>query len=130
MHKKYIVSVLISALLIQLYGCYSMQDISKDELAGLKDDGDLIVQTKDSTTYFFEESNYHISDDSLYGKGYIKSSDKYGFKERIYYSLPLSNIESTQQDQFNSEGTTWLIVVSVLTTALVVYGILLPKDIK
>ena len=130
MRQKYIVVVLIPTLLIQIYGCYTTQDIPKDEIAGLKDEGDLIVYTKDSTVYFFEESNYHISNDSLYGKGYIKSTDYYGFKERVDYLLPLSNIESMQQDKFNSAGTTWLIVAGVLTTALVVYGILLPKDIK
>ena len=41
MHKKYIVSVLITTILIQLYGCYSMRDISKDELAKLKRVGDI-----------------------------------------------------------------------------------------
>ena len=39
MRKKYIVSVLIPSLLIQLYGCYSMKEISKDEMAGLKEGG-------------------------------------------------------------------------------------------
>ena len=130
MRKKYIVFVLIPALLIQLYGCYSMQDISKDDMSGLKDDGDLTVQTRDSTIYFFEESNYHISNDSLYGKGYVESSDSYGFKERIDYTLPLSIIESMQQDEFNSSGTTWLIIGGILLAGVVVLGILLPKDIK
>ena len=32
MRKKYIVFVLIPGLLIQLSGCYSMQEISKDEM--------------------------------------------------------------------------------------------------
>ncbi len=73
--KNILSTVLIPALLIQLYGCYSMQEISKDEVAGLKDGGDLIVYTKDSTIYFFEESNYHISNDSLYGKGYVKFNE-------------------------------------------------------
>jgi len=48
MHKKYLVSVLIPALLIQLYGCYSMTGISKDKMPGLKEGGDLVVYTKDS----------------------------------------------------------------------------------
>ena len=46
MHKKYMVLVLIPALLIQLYGCYSMQEISKDEMVGMQDGDDLIVQRK------------------------------------------------------------------------------------
>jgi len=82
MHKKYIVSVLITTILIQLYGCYSMRDISKDELAGLQDGGDLIVYTKDSTIYSFEESNYHFLNDSLFGKGYVKFNE-----ERLWHYL-------------------------------------------
>ena len=106
MRKKYIVSVLIPALLIQLYGCYSMKEISKDEMAGLKEGGDLIVYTKDSTIYFFEESNYHISNDSLYGKGYVKFSDDADFKVAIEKSIALTNIETIQQDELNPTSTT------------------------
>jgi len=114
MCKKYIVSVLISALLIQLYGCYSMKEISNDELAGLKDGGDLIVYTKDSTIYSFEESNFHISNDSLYGKGYVKFSDDSDFKVEIEKSVALTNIESIQQDELNAVNTTLLVIGSVL----------------
>jgi hypothetical protein len=114
MHKKYIVSVLIPTLLIQLYGCYSMQDISKDELAGLKDGGDLIVHTKDSTIYFFEESNYHISNDSLYGKGYIKFSEDSNFKVATESTIALSNITTVEQDEVNPVTTSLLVIGSAL----------------
>ena len=123
MRKKYIASVLISALLIQLCGCYSMQDISKDEMAGLKDGGDLIVHTKDSTIYFFEESNYHISNDTLYGKGYIKSSEDSDFNAEIESVIALTNIESIQQDEINASDTTWLIIGGILL--VVVVGLLI-----
>jgi hypothetical protein len=117
MHKKYIASVLISALLIQLYGCYSMQDITKDEMAGLKDGGDLIVHTQDSKIYFFEESNYHISNDSLYGKGYVKS-DYYASKVATEGTIALTNIESIQQDKFNLVTT-----LSIIGGTLLVVGV-------
>jgi len=114
MRKKYIVSLLIPALLIQFCGCYSMKEISNDELAGLKDGGDLIVYTKDSTIYSFEESNFHISNDSLYGKGYVKFSDDSDFKVEIEKSIALTNIESIQQDELNAVNTTLLVIGSVL----------------
>jgi len=114
MCKKYIVSVLIPALLIQLYGCYSMQDISRDEMAGLKDEGDLIVYTKDATIYFFEESTYHISNDSLYVKGYVKSST-HATKVEIEKSIALKNIESIQQDEINPVTTSLLVIGSILS---------------
>jgi hypothetical protein len=123
MHKKYFVIVLISALFIQLFGCYSMLDIPKDEIAGLKDGGDLIVHTKDSTIYFFEESNYHISNDSLYGKGYVKFNEEANFKVQTESSIGLSNIEIVQQDEMNASGTTWLIVGGILFIDIVVLGL-------
>lgn len=122
--KKYIVSVLIPALFIQLYGCYSMQDISKDELTGLKEGGDLIVYTKDATIYFFEESTYHISNDSLYVKGYVKSST-HATKVEIEKSIALTNIESIQQDEINPVTTSLLVLGSILTAAGVAFLILL-----
>jgi len=116
MRKKYIVTVLIPALLIQLYGCYGMQDISKDELTGLTDEGDIIVYTKDATIYFFEESNYHISNDSLYVKGYVKSS-AYASKIEIEKSIALTNIESIQQNEINPVTTSLLVIGSILLAA-------------
>jgi len=114
MRKKYIVSVLIPALLIQLCGCYSMKEIGKNEVAGLEEGGDLIVHTKDSTIYFFEKSNYHISNDSIYGKGYAKFTNASDFKAVNKGGVALTNIETIQHDELN-----------LVTTSLVAGGILL-----
>ena len=120
MCKKYIVFVLIPALIIQLYGCYSLREISKDEMVGLKEGGDLIVYTKDSTIYSFKESNYHISNDSLYGKGYVKFNDNSGFKVAIENTIALKNIKAIERDELNPVTTTLLITGSVI---LVVGGV-------
>src|SRR3972149_8998577 len=114
MCKKYIVSVLIPLLLIQVYGCYSMKEISKDEMAGLNEGGDLILHTKNSTIYFFEKSNYNISNDTLSGKGYAKLIDASDFKIVNEGAVTLKDIERIQQDELN-----------LVTTSLVVGGILL-----
>jgi hypothetical protein len=119
MHKKYIVSILIPALLIQLSGCYRLRELSKDEMAVLKEGGDLIVYTKDSTIYSFKESDYHFSNDSLYGKGYVKFNEDADFKLPIEKSIALTNIESVQQDELNPTGTTWLIIGGILFAAIV-----------
>jgi hypothetical protein len=123
MLKKYIVFVLIPALLIQLYGCYGMQDIPKDKIAGLKEGGDLLLQTRDSTIYFFEETNYHISNDSLYGRGFVKYSDAADFKIVNKEIVALTNIESVQQDELKLYNTTLLIIVGVLLAVIVGYFI-------
>lgn len=124
MHKKYIITVLILALLIQLYGCYSIQDISKDELAGFRGEGDLIIQTRDSTIYFFEESNYHISNDTLYGKGYVKVNEDSDFKVATEGSIALTNIESIEQKEVNPVTTSLLVIGSILFAAGVGFIIL------
>jgi len=120
LRKKYIVFVLIPALLIQLYGCYSMQYISKDDLEGLKDGDDLIVHTIDSTIYFFEEPNYHISNDTLYGKGYVKFNEDADFKVETENTIALTNIESVQQDEINPVTTSLLVIGSALAAVGVV----------
>src|SRR3989339_1314736 len=112
--KKYIASVLIPALFIQLCGCYSMKEIGKNEVAGLKEGGDLIINTKDSTVYFFEKSNYHISNNSIYGKGYAKFTNASDFKIVNEGAVALKDIERIQQDELN-----------LVTTSLVAGGILL-----
>lgn len=114
MRKKYIASVLVPALFIQLCGCYSMKEISKDEMAGLNEGGDLILHTKNSTIYFFEKSNYNISNDTLSGKGYAKLIDASDFKIVNEGAVALKDIERIQQDELN-----------LVTTSLVVGGILL-----
>ena len=127
MRKKYIVSVLIPALLIHLYGCYSMKEISKDEIAGLKEGGDLIVSTKDSAIYFFEESNYYISNDSLYGKGYAKYADDPVFKIVDKSAVALTSIKTIQQEDLNL-ATTGLLIGGILAVVIAVLLILFPSS--
>ena len=127
MRKKYIVFVLIPALLIQLYGCYSMQEIPKDEIVGLKDGDDILVYTKDSTIYSFEESNYHFANDTLYGKGYVKFNEDSDFKVATEGTIALSKIESIQQDEINPVTTSLLVIGSALAavgTAFLIWIIL------
>ena len=127
MRKKYIVFVLIPGLLIQLYGCYSMQEISKDEMAGFKDGGDLIVSTKDSAIYFFEESNYRISADSLYGSGYAKFSDVPDFIILNKSAIALKSIKTIQQEDLNLI-TTGLLIGGILAVVIAVLLILFPSS--
>ena len=106
--------MLIHLLLFHLCGCYSMKEIGKNEVAGLEEGGDLIVHTKDSTIYFFEKSNYHISNNSIYGKGYAKFTNASDFKIVNEGAVALKDIERIQQDELN-----------LVTTSLVAGGILL-----
>jgi hypothetical protein len=72
------------------------------------------LHTKDSTIYFFEKSNYRISNDSIHGKGYSKFSAAADFKAENNGVVALTNIELLQQDELN-----------LVTTSLIIGGILL-----
>lgn len=125
--NRFSAAVLIATLFSQLFGCYSMQEISKDEMAGFKDGGDLIVHTKDSTIYFFEESNYYISNDSLYGKGYAKYSDSTDFKIVNKSAIGLTSIKTIQQENLNV-ATTGLLIGGILAVVIVGLLILFPSS--
>ena len=66
--KKYLVSLFIPYLLFHLCGCYSTQRITTSKPEGHPE---MYVKTKDKE-YFFEEGDYHISYDTIYGKGEMK----------------------------------------------------------
>jgi hypothetical protein len=120
MYKKYIISVLIPSLIIQLCGCYSMREINKEEITETNEGRDLIVHTKDSTIYFFKKSNYHILNDSLYGKGYAKFMGTSDFKAINEDTLALVNINSLERDELNPVKTGFLIGGILLVITVVV----------
>ena len=127
LHKKNIVFVLIPGLLMQLCGCYSMQEISNDEMAEFKEGGDLIVSTKDSTIYFFEESNYYLSNASLYGIGYAKYSDVPDFKIVNKSVVALTSIKTLKQEDLNL-ATTGLLIGGILAVVIAVLFIIFPSS--
>lgn len=66
--KKYLISLFIPYLLFHLSGCYSTQRITTSIPEGYPE---MYVKTKDKE-YFFEEGDYHISYDTIYGKGEMR----------------------------------------------------------
>ncbi|MBE0571508.1 MAG: hypothetical protein IH618_08190 [Ignavibacteriaceae bacterium] len=66
--KKYLISLFIPYLLFHLSGCYSTQRITTSIPEGHPE---MYVKTKDKE-YFFEEGDYHISYDTIYGKGEMR----------------------------------------------------------
>ena len=51
--KRYIAAVLIPCFLLQLFGCYSMQEITLTELSS--EEEELLIITTDSTKYFMKK---------------------------------------------------------------------------
>jgi hypothetical protein len=63
--KKYIVSVLISTLLIQVYGCYSMKEVTKDEFIKQNSEKETLLITKDGAKYQIDEFSYSVNLDTI-----------------------------------------------------------------
>jgi hypothetical protein len=100
-----------------------MSKITKKELKERIGEGDLIVHKKDSTSYLFEENNYRISGDTLYGKGHKKYLEYFTFSEPFEGIIVLPDIETIEHDEFNPVTTTLLIIVIV--APLVLLGLLI-----
>jgi hypothetical protein len=112
MNKKIVSLFLINAILIQFVGCYSYQEITKEEFLNAKENEDLRVTTKNQTSYEFNSEDYVIKNDSIYGSGKIVNVN---LKKRYYKdfegSIFLGDIESLQFDSFDVIST--MVVVAV-----------------
>lgn len=52
--KKYISAVLIPCLMMQLFGCYSFQNISVEELSNQKERDDITLNDTENYEYLFK----------------------------------------------------------------------------
>ena len=120
MYNKLISSILTFALLSQIVGCYSYQNITKDELSQVEKYTDLQVKTKNQYTYEFDEGNYTFSKDSIYGSGKLKL--KYGKRANEDYngSIYFKDVEKLKMDGFDIVTTVLAIAIPI---GLIVYGI-------
>jgi len=119
MNKKIVTLILINAILIQIVGCYSYQEITKEEFLNAKENEDLRVTTKNQTSYEFESEDYIVKNDSIYGNGKIVNTK---IKKRYYKdfegSIYLEDIKSFQFDSFDIISTIIVVAVSVGFIAL------------
>ena len=119
MNKKIVSAFLINAILIQIVGCYSYQEITRDEFLNTKENEDLRVTTKNQTSYEFNSEDYIVKNDSIYGNGKIVNTK---LKKRYYKdfegSIYLDDIKSFQFDSFDTISTIIVIAVSVGFIAL------------
>ena len=98
--KKYLISVFIPYLLFHLSGCYGTQRITTSIPEGHPE---MYVKTRDKE-YFFEEGNYHISYDTIYGKGEMKLLNN-PFKP-FNGTISLSDVEDIQINSSDNDSDT------------------------
>jgi len=124
MHLKLTSGLLIASFIIQITGCYSYSKITKDELINAKDYKDLQVTTKNEYIYEFDEGNYTVDKDSIYGSGRyfdskVEKSKYKDFTGSIYYP----EIEKLKFDEFDVTVTILSITVVAGLIVLMVANI-------
>jgi len=105
MYKKLISSILAFALLTQIVGCYSYQEVTKEEFVQTEEYSDLRVKTKDKNWYEFDENEYTVKEDSIYGSGRNIFKPGSIFDEDFTGSISLEDIESIKFDRIDTELT-------------------------
>jgi len=116
--KKIISSILVFALLTQVVGCYSYQEITKEEFSQAEEYLDLQVRTKNQGIYEFDEGDYTVKEDSINGSGRIIFRPGNKFGEDFTGSISLDDIESMKIDKFDT-------VLTILMSAIGVGAIVL-----
>jgi hypothetical protein len=125
MTKKIITVVLIPSLFIYLTGCYSMHDISIEDIKTAPS-SKLWVMTNNGDSYLFRDNAYRIQRDTLIGE--ITNENR----TLTLKTIPLEDIASLQTETIN-RGNTFLAVlggVVVITgIVLLIYGALITSTI-
>lgn len=109
--KKYFISVLIPYLLLQFSGCYSIQKVTKDEYYLESERPDMIIKTTDQKEILFDEGNYTVDHDTIYGTGERKlKTGKNITYEEFEGSISINDVEEIRIDKFDLAGTIGLCV--------------------
>lgn len=122
--KRYIAAVLIPCLLLQLFGCYSMREMSIDELKSYTGSDEIVIKTNEKEYFIYRKTSTNNSfdwkaDDSLitiikkepltlenYNKGY------YTLSEQVI-RIRNNEILCIETDEFNLL-TTSILVLSIV----------------
>jgi hypothetical protein len=139
--KDIISSILITALLIQIVGCYSYRDLTLGDLKKLNGKESIKLVTKDSTEYIlqnppesFNSNQWSMDENNIY---IYSNAGKFGKNFHVIpidsLKLPLNSIESISTENFDSGKTVLAVigVVAILSLAfLIVLGIALNNATK
>ena len=124
MYKKIISGLLILSICIQITGCYSYHTITRDELVNAQEYKDLQVVTKNKYIYEFDEENYTVNNDSIYGSGrYFDSKVEKAKYKDFTGSIYTQDIEKLKFDEFDVPITILSVTVVVGLIALIVSNI-------
>jgi hypothetical protein len=120
MYKKLISSLLIVALL-NLVGCYTPQMITKEEFQQASEYPDLEVQFQNEIVYQFDEGDYIVQSDSIYGTGHkiFKGGRKPVYND-FEGSISIDEAEELRIDKFDVFTT--IMIVAIILTPLFLFS--------
>jgi len=121
MFKKLISSILAFALLTQIVGCYSYQEITKEEFVQTEEYLDLRVRTTEQNWYEFFKNEYTVKEDLIYGSGKKLFNPGSEIGEDFIGSIPLEEIESFELDKFDTVMT--IVMSAIGVGAIVLIGV-------
>jgi len=136
--KRYIAAILVPCLLLQLFGCYSMEEISLPEL--LQKEDKLIISTADSTVYFLQKNSTaeemiqntgsYYSDKWILKSDWITMFNAVSYNPKIASANPFYKTDSIKisydavtkvKAERNDTGKTILLIVGIS----LVFGLLI-----
>ena len=103
--KRYIAAILVPCFLLQLSGCYSMQEISRDEFAQRSGQEDLQIETNEGKILSFNKDNYIVRSDSIIGVGNTVSYYDWIPETEFEGSIAIDKIESFSMESFSLFNT-------------------------
>ena len=129
--KRYICAILIPALLLQLFGCYSYRNITLHELKNYEGTNDIkvtkesdyfIIMNRDSTKAYI--TDWEINDSSII----MEKKSLTGFKdaqnpEEEKTEIKFNQIKSVVVEEFDSPHTVVLVVGLLAIAAFVAFAI-------
>jgi len=122
--KKYIPTVLISCLLLQLCGCYSMQEIQKDEFLLRAGSEDLQIKTNSGKSILFQKDDYVLRSDTIVGSGNTVSLYDWIPEKEFEGGIAIAEVESFSMYEFSILNTTGGIMLLGFLGTMLVFGIL------
>ena len=100
--KKYISAILIPCLLLYLCGCYSMEEITKQDFSSTPDYPKILVKTeKEEIT--FNKGEYSVKNDTIFCQGTCRKINN--IEEPFDSSLGLTDVQEIQMEEFNLGNT-------------------------
>lgn len=130
--KKYISSILINTLLIQLAGCYSQREITFEEFYSMPKTEEVTIEIKNGDTFDLDSDSlrhdyikWEKREDTV--TFYPTHLEKYTSTGLIEVTdtvkYPKEDISKIYIDEFDQSKTVVLIISSAILIGLIIYGI-------